>query len=383
MSRRPGLLLIMIILMQSNLMSKSAFGMMTLSPSLAVSERYHSNVEASSTDEEASEDYETSINPQIALLNEWEGLSITGNYSLNSRLYAKDADRNYVGHTFSLAMDKELTRNISMFFSDSYIYTKDSREALENQMELGRGTVITNSAALSLAYTISERASSGIGISQSTTLYDNEELFDDRTDGLSLTYSNRMSRYLTLDFSYAYTVFNYENDSHVDDREIHNMSLGITRMLTRSLTFTLTAGVNYMPDMESDYDWTGNGGLSKSWRRTSLDLAYTRAVTNSGGLVAEVVINDRGSLLWHINRARTVTWSLEGSYSKSRSKDTDVIDNYSYSYGLNCSWQRGEWTMLNLGVTRFEQKTDDLLTREVESNALFLSIAFTPEGWRL
>ena len=382
MSRRVVLFVIMIFLFQSNLMRKEVFGMTTLKPSVALSERYQSNVDGSGTDEDASEDYETSISPQISLLNEWESLSVNGDYTLNSRFYSKDSDRNYIGHSFRLVMEKHVTKNMSLSISDTYLYTNDSREALEDQMEIGRDTVITNTADLYISYTFSERFFSNIGISQRTTLYDDVRLFDDRSDSFSLSLSDRLSRFLTFNLSYGYTVFRYEDGEDIDDRESHNVSLGLTRMLARALSFTLTVGANYMPEMESDYDWTGTAEIYKSWRITSLHINYSRAVTNSGGLTANILINNHGSLGLTIYSSRRTSLTLSGTYSRNKSKDSDEIDSYSYSYGISSSWSPSELTSVTLGMTRFEQKTEDLITREVENNTVFLSVAITPEGWR-
>lgn len=382
MSRRFNYLFIMIILIQSNLTSNSAFGMTTLKPSVSISERYQSNVEASSTDETVSEDYETSISPRFSLMNEWESLSLTADYTLNSRFYSKDADRNYAGHAFSMGMEEQLTRKTSLSISDSYLYTKDSLEALDSQMEVGRDTIITNSASLSLSYMFTERVSSTVGISQRTSLYANSQLFDDRSDSFSLSLSDRLSQFLTLNLTYGYTVFTYEDGDSVNDRESHNLSLGITRTLARSLFFTFNVGANYIPEMKSDYDWTADAGISKSWQVTSLSLHYSRDVTNGGGLVKEVIINDKASLGLSFTLDKRTTLSLSGNYSRNKSKDFDLIDNYSYSYGFSSNWRPDELTAISLGATRFEQKTEDLLTREVKNNTVTLTLSITPDGWR-
>lgn len=382
MSRKFIILVLMMISFYSNLMQGVAFGLTSLTPSLIVTESYHSNVRGRSIDEDVEDDYETSVNPRLSLLDERETLVVDCLYSLNNRSYLNESDLNYTAHNFNITVNKQFSRKAALSFFDDYRYTKDSREALDSQVELGRGSVIRNRAELIFSYTFSERISSETGVSQTVTHYDDEQFFDEKADRFTFTLRDRVSPYLTLNFHYGFTLFGYEDDTDLPDRESHDVRVGLTRLMARSLTFTVNVGASYTPDLESDYDWIANAEIEKTWRRASLFLSYTREVTNSSGLIADVIINNRGSVELTYHFGRRISLSLLGAYSKNRSQDSDVINNYSYSYEARGTWRYSELTAFNIGFRRYEQKSEDAFTNDVERDVAYLSVELTPDGWR-
>jgi len=102
--------------------------------------------------------------------------------------------------------------------------------------------------------------------------------------GLDYRYSIRD----TFNLQYSYYRFSYTQER---DTDVHSISSGWTHRFSPTLSFSLSGGIMFISGVyqgdaneESEIGWQGSANLTKSFRKGSATLGYTRSVSAYGGM---------------------------------------------------------------------------------------------------
>ncbi len=352
---------------------------MILRPSIAVTERYDSNPYYMS--EDARYDFFTSLSPRIEFGKEEKRYTLRGAYGLNSMYYARDQNLNYTSHNASLMVEAMVSKNLTIGLGDTFTYTQESLEATDVGIQVGRGDILSNSVSADINYILSQRTHTGMTLSSSILDFKTSGLLDTRTDSstIFINYESTPGRTFNVNYGVSNLLFNAPDGGQ--SILSHSLSLGMTGQLSPTLSFGLSGGAVYIPDIGDHYNWTADLSIEKTFQRSTLSLAYTRGVTNTSGLTDEVNINDRLSAGWDLSLSRLFSVSLYSGFSKSRSEPEGIVDLISYDGGITCMWQPYTWMNMGIGYSHFQQWSDTYIGGDISRDQVFVNLTTFTE-WR-
>jgi hypothetical protein len=152
---------------------------------------------------------------------------------------------------------------------------------------------ITDSTGLNVGYQFSRNSMIGGGGSYSTFHFTNSSqdtgLYDSSSYGGSGFYSRRMGRGHNIGFQYGYS--RSTTDAFSTTTVSQSGSAFYSWSISRAFSLSLSGGADYItitsPGFPDTSTWAPSGSASLGWqgRRTSVDLAYARAVSTGWGLV--------------------------------------------------------------------------------------------------
>lgn len=358
--------------------SNALAGTILVKPSLTVNEMYDSNTNYADKQNEKG-DFVTSVMPRIELLNEQEGLTLNGSYSLSSRYYSSDPGLSYISHNGNIGMKIDLSQRTSLTLADSITYSKDSREADINGIQLPQTGILSNSAAITLSRKLNKLTSVTLRGSDSFSKYDESSLIDSRTDSAGIDIIRELTPRMSANTSYTYTNFHFEN---TDDAHTHAFQLGLSKQVSSDLSLNLSGGTVYSGEIGDKYDWTAQASLSKRYEMSSIAVGYSRGVSTSSGLTDEITISDRGSLTFLQTLSNTMNVTLSGGYSQNRSEPTGNVNVNSYDATVMTDWRPDSWITVGAGYSRFDQWVEGGLGTNLTRDQVFVNITASSDGWR-
>jgi len=363
--------------------AENAVGDVTISPTLALSESYDSNVFFRGETGEVEDDFLTTISPQLAMASEGRRSSLSATYRLNSILYHDESSLNYISPQARLAISVDLTDRTTIGIKDAFDYTQDSLEALDTDVQTGRTDIMSNTAGIAMEQALGHSTSLGLNYSNSVVDFDGPGFTDTMRDsaGAELGYSLTEERKLKT--NYSYSNFSFDSDGGTTHSESHALRFILSERIRPTIAYNVSAGVVFISDSSDDYDWTASAGLEKSFKNSTLGIGYSRDITHSSGLGEEVSIQDRGHMDLDYSLARSLVFTLSGAVSKNRSKFSEQLELISYSASAGLSWQPYEWMETGIAYHRFQQWDDNSLENDVTRDRVSLIITLKPTTWRL
>ncbi|MBI5286914.1 MAG: hypothetical protein HY878_04905 [Deltaproteobacteria bacterium] len=206
-------------------------------------------------------------------------------------------------------------------------------------------------------------------------------MIDTRTDSASLTGGYELTPDRTIKMTYTYRNFFFDTAGNGNNSENHSIQLALAERLSPTLSLDLSGGVTYGID-DDRYDWIARAGITKTFQGSSLNLGYSRDVTNTSGLTDETSISDRLSMGWNFTLTRSFNLTISGNLSKNRSEPSARVDTTSYNASIGGEWQPYSWMRVGVGYSRFQQWADGPLGEDLSRDQVFVNITVTPEGWR-
>lgn len=351
-----------------------------LKPSITVEESYDSNPNLGSV-QNAKEDFITSVLPQIALSLYRKGLSMSLNYGLNMRLYSNEPELNYISHSGKADSKMDLSEKTSITLSDSISYTKDSLQADNAGIQTSRVGILSNTAAFSLSQRVNQLNTVTLRGSDSFSKFDDPGFIDSRTDSAGIELSRELTPLRSVNVSYTYTNFMFENNLQ-NNLNTNSFQAGIIERLTNDTSLNLAGGIVYFGDISTKYDWTVRTGLSKRLDKSFISIGYSRGVTTSSGLTDEINISDRGAVTWSQTLAKSLNMTLAAGYSENNTETTANIRTKSYDASIRADWTPNPMFLVGLGYSRFQQWAEGTLGNDLTRDQLFISVTALSDGWR-
>ena len=319
-----------------------------MKPSLTVNEMYDSNANYGNRDNQKG-DFVSSVTPTIDFSNEGKGLALSGSYSLNSRYYSHEPELGYTGHNGNIGIQLDLSQRSAISFSDLVSYSKDTRETDGIGIQTSRTGILSNNATVALSHRLTGRTSLTLRGSDSFSKYDESSLIDSRTDSGGIDLSRQLNSSRSVNASYTYTNFHFENRGG-DDVHTQSFQIGLSEQFSSDISLTLSGGAVYSGEIGDKYDWTAQTSLSKKYEMSSIALAYSRGVATSSGLTDEITINDRGSLTFLQTLSKSMNLTISGGYAQSRSEPTGSVNVDSCDATVRTDWRPSSWISIGADI---------------------------------
>ncbi len=353
-----------------------------ISPSVTAREIYDTNPLLRGSDS-MDEDFITEISPGITLVIDKRGYTLDAFYRMDSISYHDEPANNYLAHSAGLGIDAELARGTTLAVNETFRATKDSLSAMEEGIQTSRSDILYNTVSLDIVHRLGPAASLRLGAANSISGFEDPALNDTRTDTASIGANYNLNEKRSTSLTYTFSNYSFGAGEGVNHTKTHGLSAGLDEEISPTLSFGLSLGVVYTPDLSDDLDWTAEANLTKTLKNTTASLVYRRSVSNSSGLSDEIRFNDRVEVGLSHEFSHSISTAISGALTKSRSKPSGAVDLDSYSAGLSVSWQPYPWMTAGLGYTKFRQFSEGLGASDLERDRAYLNFTLTPRQWRL
>jgi hypothetical protein len=366
-------------------------------PSVALEERWDSNVFSTSSDEES--DFVFRASPKLALSIDTFQSTVDLSGGIDFEKYAEhtELEANPVTKYFQLTMNTPLrvTPRFSARPSARYVETRDAirRIELTQAPEPGlppsesfvsqRTEVQEISGSMQLTYVLAPNVDLGIGGGAVRREFSEETsgLVDSRTLTGNASIAYRLTSRFTsgLYFDTSYNSFDNRPNSRT-----YAGGLSGTYLLTEKFTIDARAGASLAREStgvgdEKTDTWSPSGKLSITYAqrdlRATLLGSYELAGAGSLGRTTRrgnvvLTLTDRFAPRW--------SWNISGYYQTNRSTD-DVVteDLVSASGTAGIAYQAAEWASLRLSANAFRQWSHGLTGDDLERNSVMLGITLS------
>ncbi len=341
---------------------------------IALVSSYDNNIYLSSDHEK--EDYRNILNVDLAAISETAIQNFNANYSLNFNKFWRYQDNDYIGHTFGIDFERNITRHLLFTFSDSYYLSEEPLEqdpeitALRRQRnryvrnradvglsyQFGRENLLTMSyldsrlqnrssdvedsveygPIINLNYWINMHHGVELGYSWNRIEYEEEPPI--KRDTIITAYNYRLnphtlaSIHYSLEFFHAYDEIDYNN---------HIVTVGLEHSFSHRWSLSGSVGEFFWDPERGDSE---NGFVYELRLRRNFERSSVTA-SGSGGSREELTdAESRGFIkyntlaltLSHDLTART-TLALEGSYhhEKTVSREFQRDDIWTFRGGIS------------------------------------------------
>jgi len=356
----------------------------TITPSISLRGEYDDNIDFSRTNK--LNDYAGTVSPALSFDYATDRLTMQGRTLFGIIRYAdyNEYDRENQNHglNFGYRLSERLNANANV----SYIKDTTLDTALEETGLIERRSDRENiRAGGGLSYEINEVSNVGLDYFFTKTDYELQSYTDSDTHGISMSYNysfnNRLDT-LTLSSSYRKT------DSDEDKTDNYSSSLGLAHTFGPTLQASVSAGVRYLdiedPSGQSDTDWgwTSNISLQKSWQTTSATLGYSRDLSYSAE--GEPVEVNRFSLSADHRVTREFGLRLSGSlyFTKSAGENEEEdVRYYSISPTVYYNITPDHSVELGYNYSREANRLPDD-NSDIDRNIVWLALNFNfPQKW--
>jgi hypothetical protein len=353
-----------------------AHGETKLVPSLAVSERYDSNVFFVPGGN--LEDYVTNISPQVTVDHKGRLLDGTVRGGATAEVYVKNPGLNYIavngGATLNLdsAVGK-LVRGAGLNLSDTFYFTPQPpafvapgtgsqvSEAFVRGIQAGRANSFTNTGSAAGSYALSPRVGLQASYMHQRIRFGTafvsptaSRFFNTTSQTATAGPQLKISPLDTLSLTYQYRKTDFSRGAGF---HTHGGITGWTRAVTPTLTAHVTAGMTVLePNDSVQYQVTGS--LERKFQNSDASLSYSRGVypsfVNAGlPLLSQVVTATVSHRLTAL-----LTGTVSGNYARNESVPAGIsaYESYGVTVGLNYTISR----ILNaaLSYTNSQYKQD-------------------------
>ncbi|MBN2845173.1 MAG: hypothetical protein JXQ25_04195 [Deltaproteobacteria bacterium] len=356
----------------------------TITPSISLRGEYDDNIDFSRTNK--LDDYAGTVSPALSFDYITDRFTMQGRTLFGIVRYAdyNEYDRENQNHGLNLGY--RLSERLNANANASYIRDTTLDTALEETGLVERRSERENiRAGGGLAYEINEVSNVGLDYFFTTTDYELATYTDSDTHGLSMSYNyafnNRLDT-VTLVSSYQKT------DSDEDKTDNYSSSLGLAHTFGPTLQANVSAGVRYLDiedpsgDSETDWGWTSNISLQKSWQTTSATLGYSRDLSYSAE--GETIEVDRFSLSADHSVTREFGLRLTGSlYFTKSAGDVETENSRYYSISPLAYYNITQHHSVELGYN-YSREANRLSydNTDIDRNIVWLALNFNfPQKW--
>ena len=340
-------------------------------PSISVQERYDSNVYF--VPGSNLEDYVTTISPRLRVTHKGPFIDATVGGGARGEIYVKNPGLNYVGGSGNLDLNlsrvtDKLVRGLGLHLSDSLLYTpqlpafaaptggSELPESAVIGIQARRANSFSNSGHAEVSYEVSPI------LSLTSSYMDKRIRFGriqplpggdtgDSGDISSVAFINTTFQTVTagpvlkasfldrLTLYYQYQKGSFDQQGIESGFSTQGVMAGWTRLLTPTLTASITGGVSVLEQNTSAFHRNDNsvqyqGSASLAWKgeTTDLTLSYSRAVAPSFYVEATALLNQVARVTASHRMTESLSLSISGSYAHSESvPDSNVLQFDSYA----------------------------------------------------
>lgn len=354
-------------------------------PSLSVSERYDSNVFF--VPGQNREDFVTTISPQVRVEEKARLLSGSLQAGATAETYANNPGLNYVGVNvgLNLSLDNAVKRWIpraSLQVTDFFAYTPQPPAFLNPEAQAAgqsdvfargiqpvRADSYRNTSTVAGSYVLSPRVSLQASYAYSFNRFGKTfatpaagGVFDTTNQTVNLGGQTQVTRLDSMNVTYTYAQSDFGSGSGaVSQFKTHAGSLGWSHGLTQTLRTSLTGGTTWIDaGMGSTRlaSYTGSASLTWQQKISASTLSYSRSVTPSTFVAATALISDVVSVSLSLPLTDRLSASGSANYGRNDSKVNDVSLSFeSYGGTIGFSYAMTPWIAAigSYSYNRFKQ----------------------------
>lgn len=349
----------------------------TLRQTVSTSLSYDNNASIVADDENGVSDFYMTIEPGISLSQEHRTYRLNADYTFSALFYLDNSSLNTFNHAASAGLSMDLSRSNSFSLTETFGYTRDSRDTTTTGIQISRARIYSNSLTAGLTHMLGQRTSIGLTLEDRLLILKGANASDSRTDSASLNGGFQLTDSTSLNTSYTFTNFYFNAAGVKNTFTSHSVQVGASQLITPSLRFSLSGGAVYTPSISEHYDWILTSNLSKVFEKTSVSLGYTRSLLNASGLTTQLNISERflGNLAHSFTSATSL--AIFGNYSLNHTKPVATVDMRSYEVGVSLHWVIKSWLTATLGGSHFEQEALGTLGSDMRRDNLYISFNIT------
>lgn len=383
MSRRESIIAISVLAAAALYADTASAQNDFLRPSITLEERFDDNVRFAGVASGGDNDLVSTATPQLKYLRDSVRTRIEAHYRLDANYHAMNPELNYLSHNAGADLNYELTKQTRLHIGDGFSYTKDSLQYMTTGIQLTRTNITSNTATIGAGTQLTRRTDASLSYTNHIQSFDDPALIDSTTHTVSLGSGYKYSSTGAARASYAYTAYDFGNNTESRSLGSHGITLGLSEKVTSSMKANLSGGAVYVPNLDgNDFLFVANAGLEQTYGDSVLSLLYSRQTTNPSGLSNEISVNDRVDFTWGHSVKKNLNFTVFGGLARNKSEPSGSVDVNSYNAGFKGAWQPYKWMTVGAGVTHFEQWAKDDLASSLRRNQIFLNITFTGPEWR-
>jgi len=345
----------------------------TADVSLSLSEQYNDNIFLS---RDRVSDFITFITPSIGLSIKSLNSELKLGYSPSFSFYSSHADLNDTAHNFTADGNFTFSKRLNLVLKDTFVKSSeisDIRAIPDLGPITGRIERRLHTFSSNISYKLRDNLTSTLGVSYYDTDYKGAGLFEVKTYSGNMGITYIQSKRTTFIANARYIKYDYRPLSDAIGQEY---SLGITHMLTPTLTIGLTGGaiVTKVEDIDkSDIGFSGGADLTKTFAKGEAALSYRQTVIPGieyGVPLKTQTINFRSSR----RMTDKLTASASASYSNFKSIETDDFDTDDLLFKVDLTYSLRPWAGLSLSYSYVNSNDKVIDANDYYNNIIFLSL---------
>ena len=358
-----------------------AHGETKLVPSLAVSERYDSNVFF--IPGRNVEDYVTNISPQVTVDHKGRLIDGTVRGGATAEAYVKNPGLNYVAANGSVNLNldnavSQLVRGAGLRLSDTFYFTPQApsfvapgtgsqvSEAFVRGIQAARANSFTNTGSATGSYNLSprvdlqatymhQRIHFGTAFASPAT----GQFFNTTFQTVNAGPLLKISPLDTLNLSYQYTQAEFSQGGGGGGFHTHGGIMGWTRTFTPTLKANLTAGMTVIEPSNS-VQYLVTASLDKNFQNTDASLSYSRGVYPSIFISGLPLLSQVVTATVSHRLTALLTVTANGNYAKNESVSTPELAYESYWVTVGLNYTVSRILKATLSYTNSEYKSHSL-----------------------
>ena len=261
---------------------RAARGPLTLTPSISVSEEYNDNIFSDNRNRES--DFITTFSPALTLLINRPAFQLRAGYSFGADIYARESQFNKAFNRQNFVVDGFYNASsvLTLSVSESFAYTRDTSLTTQQGFSTGRQESWSNTFTPGMTWQMTSLNSLRLSASYSALRFIGEGTGrDSDTYGFLSTLTHTFTPRFSGLLGYGFTYLDPDGE---DTSKTHTPSIGLTYLLTSTLTASVSGGPAITEvGNETIISPAGTVSLVQLLSFGSVALQYTRGVSVAGG----------------------------------------------------------------------------------------------------
>jgi hypothetical protein len=344
------------------LYAPAATGPLVVTPSLTITEEFNDNVFLDNRNKKS--DLITQFTPGLSLTMQQPGFLFTAGYSFTAEIYAQQSELNGAANRQGLAasLTYRAAPSVTLSFSDSLAYNKNSNAASISGISTGRQEVWSNVLAGGVDVALTPRLTWHLSPSYRFERYGgddgggggkNSDVYA-ITTGLDYAATQRLGLTTAYDFSYL----------DIEDEPtayVHGVRVGGTYRISPTVTASVSGGPSLLvSDGETTVGPAGSARLSKVASWGSMSLFYDHAFSTSAGFGGPSENQTFGGAVAVTNLMRGLVVDFSPRYviSKTESVASTRSDIKALTLSLGASYQIARYIAIVGSYSFLTQRAD-------------------------
>ncbi|PYN74170.1 MAG: hypothetical protein DMD96_31010 [Candidatus Rokuibacteriota bacterium] len=338
---------------------RAARGPLTLTPSISVSEEYNDNIFSDNRNRES--DFITTFSPALTLLINRPAFQLRAGYSFGADIYARESQFNKAFNRQNFVVDGFYNASsvLTLSVSESFAYTRDTSLTTQQGFSTGRQESWSNTFTPGMTWQMTSLNSLRLSASYSALRFIGEGTGrDSDTYGFLSTLTHTFTPRFSGLLGYGFTYLDPDGE---DTSKTHTPSIGLTYLLTSTLTASVSGGPAITEvGNETIISPAGTVSLVQLLSFGSVALQYTRGVSVAGGFGGTTDTQTGSGTLALSSLYRGLLIMFTPSYSVAdslSSRQTEQVEVKTLTLALAATYQIGDYISFFGGYTFLRQRT--------------------------